>query len=282
MYKSLLLLLSISFISGCGYVVPTVNDRISTLQNLIKDKNLTEETITTKEFNLLSIRKNLSTCRGKILDLYIEGDGLSWITRDTISLNPTPINPLGLKLFLQDFHKCKLYLARPCQYVKSSTCREKYWSTSRFSTTVIESFNEALDKIKSASKISSFRLFGYSGGGAVAALLAAKRDDVSIFVTISGNLDIKEWTKEHHITPLKGSLNPANFAKKLSKINQVHLLGGKDDIVPKSIFMSYLKNFKDKSHISFKIYKDFNHHCCWESQWKMILKDLDGKEKYKF
>jgi len=275
MQKIILLLLSILFISGCGYTVPTVKQRQSTLENLIKDKNLTKKIISTKEFNLLSIRKNLSTCKGKILDLYIEGDGLPWVTSNTISPNPTPINPLGLKLFLKDFHQCKLYLARPCQYVKSSMCRVKYWTSGRFSNEVIESFNEALDKIKKVSQVSSFRLFGYSGGGAVATLLADRRDDVSTLVTICGNLDIKEWASEHYLTPLKGSLNPADFAKRLSKINQIHLIGGKDEIVGESVFQSYLKHFKDKSHIKYKIFKEFNHHTYWGKNWRVILKDLD-------
>ena len=274
MYKSIFLVLSILFISGCGYTVPTDKQRQSTLQNLIKVKKLAKETIITKEFNLLSVHPNLSTCRGAILNLYIEGDGLPWVTSTVISDDPTPINPLGLKLFLQDNHKCKVYLARPCQYVSSSTCKKKYWTSHRFSSDVIDSFNEALDRIKKDSNAFGFNLFGYSGGGAVAAILTARRSDILTLVTIAGNLDVKYWTKEHYVTPLYGSLNPADFSERLSKVHQIHLIGSKDNIVDFGVFKSYIKRFKDKSQINYKIFKGYDHHCCWEKNWKQILEDI--------
>jgi dienelactone hydrolase len=269
-------------IGGCGYVVPTVDERFDTFKKLTNDKNLTLKTIQTTKFDIYSVQKKFSTCRGKSIDLYIEGDGLPWITRTTVSDNPTPINPLGLKLFLKDSHECAVYLARPCQYISSSTCKQKYWTSHRFSSEIIESFNEALDKIKKSSSASSFRVFGYSGGGAIAALLAVKRDDIHVIVTIAGNLDIDAWTKEHYISPLYGSLNSADFARQLSKVEQYHLIGRKDDIVGESVFKSYMQKFKDKSNIHYKIYKSFNHHCCWEKTWKRILKGIDERTKDKF
>ncbi len=54
----------------------------------------------------------------RVLTIYIEGDGLAWISRSIISPDPIPINPIGLKLALQHTqHKVVAYLARPCQYV---------------------------------------------------------------------------------------------------------------------------------------------------------------------
>jgi len=275
--KIILLLFVILFVSGCGYVVPTLKQRQSTLQSLVADKNLTIETIKTKKFNLFSVRTSISTCRGAIVNLYIEGDGLSWETPTVISNNPTPINPLGLKLFLQDNHKCKVYLARPCQYISSSMCSPKYWTSHRFSSDVIKSFKEALDKIKKDSNSLGFNLFGYSGGGAVATILTAKRSDILTLVTIAGNLNIEYWANKHHITPLYGSLNPANFSEKLNKIHQIHLIGSKDYIVDIGVFKSYIKKFKDKRQISYKIFKSYDHHGCWEKNWKHILKDMINK-----
>ncbi len=259
---------------GCGYIVPTHKQRVRTVQKLTNNSKLTKEAIPAGVFKLYSIHPSLLTCKGVTINLYIEGDGLPWVTSTTISDDPTPINPLGLKLFLQDNYKCKVYLARPCQYISNSTCKKKYWTSHRFSNEVIDSFNIALDKIKKSSNAFGFRLFGYSGGGAIAALLAAKRDDIVTLVTIAGNLDEKYWTKEHFVTPLYGSLNPADFSEKLSKVHQVHLIGEKDSIVDFSVFQSYLKRFKDKSQVNYKIFKGYNHHCCWEKNWKYILKDI--------
>ncbi len=282
MYRVISLLFIITLISGCGYVVPTVGERVSLLDKLTDIKGLKRRIIETKEFDIFSVSKDLSMCKSKLIDLYIEGDGLPWITSSRVSSDPTPLNPIGLKLFLQDFHKCSIYLARPCQYTSSSTCRVKYWTNKRFSPEIIDSFNEALDKIKSISQASSFRLFGYSGGGAVAVLLAARRDDIDELVTIVGNLDINEWAREHYLTPLHGSLNPADFSYKLSRTNQTHLIGGKDKITGKEVFKSYLKRFRDKSYIKYKIFSQFDHHCCWEENWRSILKGLDERREDKF
>ncbi len=275
MYKKLSLLIIVIFLGGCGYTIPTPSQRMATVQNLTKSKTLIKKIIKTKEFDIYSVSRNLSSCKNKTVDIYIEGDGLAWVTSDTISNNPTPIDPVGLKLFLKDYHKCSVYLARPCQYTHDSRCEKRYWTSDRFSPEIIDSFNDAINKIKKRSHASSFRLFGYSGGGAVAAILSAKRDDISTLVTICGNLDIQKWAKMHYITPLYGSLNPADFTKELSKVKQIHLIGGEDSIVGKSVFMSYYKKFKNKSNITYKIYKTFNHHCCWVKKWQTILKWLD-------
>ena len=40
--------------------------------------------------------------KGKPLTIYIEGDGQAWLTRTQPSLNPTPRNPLALKLAVLD------------------------------------------------------------------------------------------------------------------------------------------------------------------------------------
>lgn len=277
MYKKILLLFVIILISGCGYIVPTPAQRFTTLKKLIDHHDVQSEVLSAKKFDLYSVHSNLSQCENSFVSIYIEGDGLPWITIDTISQDPTPIDPLGLKLFLQDTNQCKVYLARPCQYVRNSSCVQSIWTNRRFSENVIESFNQVLDEIKKRSGASSFKLFGYSGGGAIAALLAARRDDISRLVTIGGNLDTAYWTKEHYISPLSGSLNPADFSQKLKKIKQIHLVGEDDTIVGFSVLKSYCKRFEDKRNIRYKIYKKFNHHCCWKRYWKNILSDLDKK-----
>ena len=278
-YKYISFFIAIIFFGGCGYTVPSPQERMDTLQNLTASKHLQKRVIKTDGLDIYSVNKDLSSCKGKTLDVYIEGDGLAWITSDTISDNPTPIDPLGLKLFLKDYHKCAIYLARPCQYTDDSRCESRYWTNARFSPVVIESYNEALDKLKKISHASSFRVFGYSGGGAIATILSAKRDDISHLVTICGNLDIQKWADMHYITPLDESLNPADFAGKLSKIDQIHLIGGDDSIVGTKVFMSYLERFDDKSHIRYRIFQGYDHHCCWAQDWENILKELDKQEK---
>lgn len=268
LYKNILTSILSLLLVGCARVVPTPQERLHVANDLALKNSLHVEIFKTKNFNIFGYKTNLSTC--KHIHLYIEGDGLSWITSSTISDNPTPINPMGLKLMVKDNSTCKLYLARPCQYISSSKCNEKYWTNYRFSKEIIDSYNEILNGLK----FESITIFGFSGGGTIAALLSASRDDIEKLVSIAGNLDIDFWAKKHYLTPLKGSLNPADFTDKLEDIEQIHLIGGKDTNIDKSIYDSYVSNFKNTKNIKYKIYKDFTHTCCWDKKWKEILLTL--------
>ena len=106
--------LIISFIfTGCLSSIPTLQERKESLSAL-SNKDLTQVNIQTSSFALFSLQRTSNNCKNKDLKVYIEGDGLSWITRTTISANPTPITPTALELMNQDTSECKVYIARPC------------------------------------------------------------------------------------------------------------------------------------------------------------------------
>ena len=250
------------FLVGCSHI-PTPKERKQTITSLINNSSYTTKTFQSNDFNIFGIISTQNSCENKTIHIYIEGDGLAWITRSRVSDDPTPTNPLGLKLMLKDPNTCKIYLARPCQYIDSNKCEKKYWSSARFHKKVIDSYNEVLNTIKTLYQNDTFELVGYSGGGAVATLLSAQRDDISRLVTIAGNLDTEKWTKIHNISPLYDSLNPADFTKELEKIPQLHLIGGKDTIIPFSIFNSYKSKFQNNENIHYKIYDDYTHSKGW-------------------
>ncbi|MBP6700397.1 MAG: hypothetical protein KA135_04085, partial [Halioglobus sp.] len=128
--------------------------------------------------------------------VYIEGDGLAWVSSRRPSENPTPGDPMALKLALAQPAGNVVYLARPCQYVDTDTqpqCRQNFWTEGRFSEPVIRSTSDALDAIKKHYDSEAVSLIGYSGGGAVAVLVAARREDVRQIITVAGNLDHLEW-----------------------------------------------------------------------------------------
>lgn len=61
---------------------------------------------------------------GDVLRVYIEGDGHAWQSRTRPSADPTPHNPVGLRLALADPSPAPLlYLARPCQYARGEVLR---------------------------------------------------------------------------------------------------------------------------------------------------------------
>ena len=257
------------FFCGCSSKIPSLEDRKNIAQSLINDKSVVQKDIKTDTFTLFSFQKVSNECKNSI-KIYIEGDGLSWVSRNIVSSNPTPIEPISLKLMLKDDSSCKIYIARPCQYTTSNICEEKYWTNERFSKEILDSFNEALNSIKNEQKNNSFDLIGYSGGGAIATLLASQRDDIEKIVIIAGNLDIEKWTNIHNISSLNGSLNPADFSNTLENIKQHHLIGEDDKIIPKEIFFSYQSKFRNKKNITYSLHKA-THNCCWEDIYKKYL-----------
>lgn len=212
------------------------------------------------------------------LSIYLEGDGFAWVKASIPSENPTPINPLALKLALIDKNPA-VYLARPCQYVTdthSKNCSQKYWTSHRFSYEVILSTNQAIDQLKQKFSAKHLILIGHSGGGAVAALVAAKRDDVIKLVTVAGNLDHTYWTSQRRLLPLSGSLNPADAWVDLQHIPQQHYVGEKDNIVDENVVQSYTSKFKLTNNIAVTVIPNFGHHCCWESIWPSLVESRFG------
>lgn len=264
--------------AGCTAKIPAPLQRLSTARQLTAQyPGIRERKFDLGGFRIFALESVKEGCKGKHLPIYIEGDGLAWITSSRPSDNPTPINPLGLKLFLKDPAPCKIYLARPCQYIFSPACQQKYWTGHRYSKEVIDAYHGVLDRIKSENRRKNIHLFGYSGGGAVATILAGQRKDVITLVTVAGNLDTDFWTKLHGLTPLSGSLNPADFAKELEPIRQYHFIGGSDRNIPPSVFFSFQNPFADKKNIEYKIFDGFSHSCCWEREWPSILTILNNQ-----
>lgn len=189
-------------------------------------------------FNIQTLQPD--TVAGKTLRVYIEGDGRAWITSSTVSDDPTPVESMMAKLAISDPSRAAVYMARPCQFTWSAQCAPRYWTGKRFSAAMVAAQSEALDILKSQYGIQQFELVGYSGGATIALLLAAKRDDVAQVQTIAGNLDPAAWTRIKHLSPLSGSLNPADFAERLATIPQRHLVGANDKVMPLQVSQQYM------------------------------------------
>ena len=168
--------LSASLLQGC--LQPTVSKRISTVERLGKDHGLTRENIATDPFLLSSWHR--ITTPGQTARVYIEGDGLAWLSRHTPSRDPTPVKAVAFTLMAQDQSPNVVYLARPCQFtglVSGAPCPQKYWTSARTASEVIDAFGMALDHLKKAHDLTGVERVGYSGGASVAILVAAKRSD---------------------------------------------------------------------------------------------------------
>lgn len=207
--------------------------------------------------------------------VYLEGDGLAWIDRSSPSTDPTPRDPIGLRLAVSTPHKPAAYLARPCQYTieqDATRCSQDVWTHGRYSEEVIAALSQGVSRIKALFRAERITLVGYSGGGTVAALLAARRDDVSLLVTVAANLDIDAWVRHHGVSPLFLSLNPSVFGDRLKKQRQVHFVGTDDEVVPPAVVQSYA-NKVDKSLLrTIRYVEDANHDCCWADKWPDLIR----------
>ncbi|MCL1999881.1 MAG: hypothetical protein FWG74_00460 [Planctomycetes bacterium] len=239
---------------------------------LAADQGFYETDFQGEHFFLKGWLKRGASDSGSTLHVYIEGDGRAWRNRRVISDDPTPTAAIGLRLAkAHPGREPVLYLARPGQYLSSKQLREidsRYWTHARFAEEVIADMNAAVEAAKRMTGAERISLYGFSGGGAVAVLMAARRRDVVFLATVAGNLDHEFWTSLHKVTPLSLSLNPIDFAGAVRAIPQAHLAGGADNIVPASVAQRFC-DAAASDHVKLMVIPDMRHEGDWERIWKV-------------
>ena len=134
----------------------------------------------------------------------------------------------------------------------------------------------------SAAGVEKIELFGFSGGGAIAALIAVRRSDVTMLVTVAGVLDHEQWTELQRVSPLTGSLNPIDKLDRLAGVEQRHFVGEEDKVVPSEIGRSFVDQAAS-SKVKLIVVPDQNHHCCWDLIWPELLdKYIASLTRYNF
>lgn len=271
--KRLHLIIVTALLAGCSSI-PSIESRWDSAELLLNQHGWQQRLISTSTFDLMSAFPSSVTADSS-LTVYIEGDGLAWITSRQPSTNPTPVNSVGLKLSINHGAGNAAYLARPCQYVVDDKCNVQYWTSNRFAPEVIEASSRAIDKLKEQFSAQQLVLVGYSGGGAVAAILAAQRDDVDKLVTVAGNLNHQAWTMFHRISQLNGSLNPDDYQTSLAKIEQVHFVGENDTVIPPFLVSDFVARLPESSSAEVIVVPGQSHGCCWESIWATLLESMN-------
>lgn len=288
------LVLALAFtcmLNACADLSPQARDAHA--DKLAATKQWRRVLIPTKVFTLAAyVPPTPSTAN--TLAIYIEGDGFAWRTPYRPSDNPTPRDPIGLALAMRHASgvapsvaagatadvttnvaaDVAIYLARPCQYVVAAHargCAVSYWTNKRFAPEVISATDQAIDHLKARFHAQHLMLIGYSGGGAVAALVAARRKDVTALVTVAGNLDHVAWTTLHHVHPLDGSLNPADAWQHLINVPQVHFVGAHDKNISIVVSNAYVDRFPLTQRPLVQLVADADHACCWAYHWPALL-----------
>lgn len=270
MPNKLLPLLLAWLLAACS-ALPTPAERRQRADRLATEHGWQRQTLSVGAFDLIAYAP-MHFAADEPLTVYIEGDGFAWLDAATPSTDPTPRDPLALRLALAQPGGNAAYLARPCQYVDAEQggCPQRYWTEGRFAPEVIAASDRALDRLKAQTGARRLTLVGYSGGGAVAALLAARREDVERLVTVAGNLDHRAWTRHHRIAPLVGSLNAADEAIRLAHLPQTHFVGGRDRVIPLALAQEWPLVLRQK----IRVIPAEDHACCWPEHWTRLWQEI--------
>ena len=277
----LLCLLALLIVGGC---TATPAERGSAAGEIALKGGLARSTLRTQGFALTAWSRFAGPADGahahadkahvRDVHVYIEGDGYAWATTTDPSDDPTPLNPLALRLAAADDAPNVLYLARPCQFRPAGTrdsCETSFWTQRRFAETVVASLDEAIDRALPPSPRRRLTLIGYSGGGGLAVLLAARRTDVAAVVSVAGNIAHGVWTSYHKVSPLRGSLDPIDSAALLAAVPQLHLVGASDRIVPRLIADAFARRSPPDGCIRVVSIADATHDRGWLESWPALL-----------
>lgn len=188
----------------------------------------TKKIIKTNTFNLASMQK--ITSPDAPYKIYIEGDGNAFNAYGSPTKDPTPRGTLVRELAFKDNSPNVIYLARPCQFVKSNLCSTRHWTTARFAPEVITAEYEAIKQIAGNRPVI---LIGFSGGAQVAGLVASAKSGLNVkkIITIAGNLNHEAWTKYHKLPPLNESMSLNDYRTQFLTIPQTHYVGEKDEVI---------------------------------------------------
>ncbi|MCC7410417.1 MAG: hypothetical protein IT495_02110 [Gammaproteobacteria bacterium] len=212
--------------------------------------------------------------RGELVDaqpihIYITGDGSPWLHGIRIARDPTPRHDIVVDLMLRD-PAPSLLIGRPCYHglARTRACEPRVWTAGRYSEPVVHSMAVAIRAALEAFPHSPAVLIGYSGGGALAMLIAARVPAIGTVVTVAANLDVAAWTRLHGYAPLTGSLDPAREPPLAPRIRQFHFAGGRDTVSP--VKLNYDTVFR-QSNYHLTVIPGFDHRCCWVERWPALI-----------
>ncbi|MCB1744644.1 MAG: alpha/beta hydrolase [Gammaproteobacteria bacterium] len=207
----------------------------------------------------------------RALHVYLEGDGRPWLRRHRTAADPTPREPLMLRLMALDPGPA-LYLGRPCYHGhhRDRGCEAALWTEARYSRRVVDSMRAALLRLAPADR--PLVLLGHSGGGTLAVLIARELSSVRAVLTLGGNLDVADWVRRHGYTPLADSLDPARLPALRSELRQLHVVGADDDNIDPAAVARFAAR---QPAARFLKVPGQGHDCCWQALWPSLLETLD-------
>lgn len=203
--------------------------------------------------------------------VYLEGDGRPFLSVHQAARDPGPRHALALELMELDVAP-SLYLGRPCYHGHATApgCTAALWTDARYSSEIVDSMVAALHSLQGRYGFGNVTLIGYSGGGALAMLMAARLPCVVRVITLAGNLDIAAWADLHHYSPLTASLNPVTHPALDPRIAQHHYVGSEDHVVPPAL----ARAAQVALHAPLEVVPGVGHVDGWTEAWPSMLAQL--------
>ena len=204
------------------------------------------------------------------LHVYLDGDGVPWEAGQPAA-DPTPRRPLVLELMTRD-PAAAVYVGRPCYHGMATApgCRPALWNEARYSDPVVDSLVAVVSRLLDGQHHADAVLIGYSGGGALAMLMAPRIPRVAAVVTVAANLDTDGWAAYQRLPPLRGSRNPSRAPGLPASIVQLHSVGADDRAVPPRVVAS-----GSVPSDAVRRLEGYDHICCWVDRWPAILAEAD-------
>ena len=231
-------------LSGCAWITPNPKGFI--------DKKIETEYLT------FSVWEKEGIELGKPLRVYLDGDG-----------NPNPSEKIGLYYAQQDPTNNVIYMGRPCQWSKDKICKSKpeIYKGQRFHPEIIREIEEVVLYLKNKYKAPEIELIGYDGGATVALNLATQMN-VKRVITIAGILDTNAYTRYNELPEMPDAQNPADKLSVLADVEQIHYVGGNDEITPRRAAERFVAKMQNPKSATVRSVKGIGH-----NDWKGVKLD---------
>lgn len=195
-----------------------------------------ERDVQTEHFSV-PVWESTELRNGKTIRFYIEGNG-----------NPTPADPMALKLAAKDPYINVVVLSRPCQYTQNKLCENpEIWTRQQYSPEILREMEEIVVYYIQKYKAPDVEFVAYDGGAPIAFNLALQLGRVNKVVTVAGILDMDSYAIQNGLPSYVNAKNPMKSISQLSQIPQIHYVGGKDKETTPAMaerFVSKLQNPK--------------------------------------
>jgi pimeloyl-ACP methyl ester carboxylesterase len=228
--------------------------------------------------------------KADVVRIYIEGDGKAYITASEPSGNPTPRDPVGLRLAAHDnAYESVIYLARPCQFgsLKNQPCTAETWTSGRFDEQVMDAYAGAIRALLNGAPVAQNSanarmdgaqvagkravLIGYSGGAAIALEVAKRLPQVEGVITVAGNIDPAATNTWHGVAALPTAVSPYKYPGRLASLPVLHIVSSGDEVIPPGLTDRVIAGAGALTCTKVQVVSGLSHNGHWEKLWPVAL-----------